>query len=466
MTMSRETLHAKKKISPGTVVFYSLLILFVAAALAAMSYLMIPLEDWLIRYEASQPNHRCEEVFTSLFQKPDWRVLYGLADVKDTDYEDENTYAAYMEAKVGDKELTYAETSAGLSGDHKYVVYLDKEKIATFTLTDTADADADIPNWVLGSVEVFFTRTVDVTVQKIPGYTVFINGTALDERHTVRTLSTKAEAYLPEGIHGYRLEEQYLDGLLIEPHVTAVDESGNPAAMVQNAKTGVYTLADWGISDITEQEKLLALNAAKADALYSIRAISSLELRGFFDANSQVYADIIGTTAFVQSYLSYTFDEAGTSVSDFYRYSDSLFSANVMLKMQVTRKNGTIKEFPLRKTYFFTAQSDGTYLVTQYTNIPIQETLESVRLTFVQEEKTSESLFVSHSASTLTLPQVTVPEGKVFAGWAVKSDDGSGKITMTVIFTPTESGVVSLTAHQPLEPMTLYAVFENTEKEA
>jgi hypothetical protein len=191
-----------------------------------------------------------------------------------------------------------------------------------------------------------------------------------------------------------------------------------------------------------------------------------LELRGFFDANSQVYADIVGTTAFVQTYLSYAFDEAASSVSDFYRYSDSLFSANVTLKMQVTRKNGTIKEFPLRKTYFFTAQSDGTYLVTQYTNIPIQETLESVRLTFVQEKKTPESLFVSHSASTLSLPQVTVPEGKEFAGWAVRSDDGNGKITMTVIFTPTETGVVSLTAHHPLEPMTLYAVFESTEKEA
>lgn len=466
--MAKETIShdndVKKRVSVGTIVFYSLWAVFTALAVFGIFRLMIPLEDWLIRYEASQPGQRCEEVFQELFGQPDWGAIYDLAGVEDTKFEGKNAYTTFMESKVGSKSLTYAETSAGLSGDHKYVVSLDKEKIATFTLTNTADEDADIPDWVLGTVEVFFNRTVGVSIQKNPDHTVYINGVALDDSNTVRTVTTRAESYLPEGVHGFRMEEQYLDGLLIQPEITVLDSLGNPVPMIQDAETGTYVPEDWGIREITEEEKALAIAAAKADALYSIRAIRQADLRNYFDANSQVYTDIISTGAFIQSYQGYTFDEA--TVTDYYRYNGDLFSANVSLNMHVTRKNGSIKTFSLQKTYFFTLQDTGNYLVTQYTNVPIQETLVSVRLRFVQDDKVLESVFVSTTDTMLTPPEVTVPQGKTFTGWAVKADDGNGKITMTVCFIPDETGKVPLHSHQPLEPMTLYAVFANEKQEA
>ncbi|MBP3305476.1 MAG: hypothetical protein J6L24_05845 [Oscillospiraceae bacterium] len=451
---------AKKKATKGTVIFYSVYGGVSALILLVFLCLLIPLRSWLVKYEASQPERKCAEVFEYLFADPDWKILYGLAGVADTAFENENAYAAYMEAKVGNAELTYTETSAGLSGDCKYIVRFGDEKIASFTLTNNTDKAADVPVWELGTVEIFFDRGESVTVEKLPGYTVYINGVALDDSYTVRTTATRAEEYLPEGVHGYRTEQQYIDGLLVQPEVTVRDERGNPVTMAQDAETGIYSPVLPAAPEMTEEERNLALNAAKADAKYSMRAITAAELRRYFDANTQVYKDIIANPVYVQNYRSYSFDENTAAVSEYCRYSDKLFSANVKLTMNVIRSNGTTKVFELDKTYFFTLNAAGNYLVTQYTNAPIQETVESVRLTFIQDGEQVESRLVNTDAATLTLPEITVPEGKVLTGWAVQSDDGSGKITMTVIFTPGENGEVSVSG-SITEPMTLYAVFEN-----
>ena len=58
-------------------------------------------------------------------------------------------------------------------------------------------------------------------------------------------------------------------------------------------------------------------------------------------------------------------------------------------------------------------------------------------------------------------PMISAPEGKVFAGWALESIDENGVKTLTIVFGPTENGVVTLPAGTVLEPMTLFAHFEN-----
>ena len=91
----------------------------------------------------------------------------------------------------------------------------------------------------MGKVELFFTRTESVIVEKLPGYTVSVNGVALDDSYTIRTVTTDAEKYLPEGLHGYRLEVQTISGFLIPPEVTVTDENGNTVAMNYNAETKI-----------------------------------------------------------------------------------------------------------------------------------------------------------------------------------------------------------------------------------
>lgn len=444
----------------GTVIFYSIYFICVAAALFAINALMVPLEDWLVTYQSSQPENKSQEIFTQLFAQPDWEALYTQAELTDTTFEGKEAFAAYMKEKVGTEALTYMETSAGLSGDRKYVVRLGDEKIATYTMTGTENEETKITTWELDTVELFFTRNRSVTVKKAPGQTVYINGVALDDSHTVKTTDTLAEEYLPEGVHGYRAEVQYLDGLLVTPEVTVKNADGTDAAVTVD-ENGIYTVA-FPEMVISEEEEKIAIGAARANALFAIRAISTTELRKHFDASSKIYKSLCKTNMFLQVFHSYKVDDSATVVSDYYRYSDDLFSAHVFLRLNVIRTDGTVKAYDTATHYFFTRQENGEFRVTDLTNLNIQKHRDQVRLTFVTDEQTA-SMMVDASALHLTLPQVTVPNGQTFRGWAIQEQDEAGRTVMTIVFTPDESGNVSLSGSQALEPMTLYPVFE-TEK--
>lgn len=447
------------KSKKGIILFLCLYVAMVVLVLVALCGLMTPLRQRLAEYEAAQLQNKCTQVFEELFADPDWKMLYDLSGTEDTLYEGRDAYAAYMEAKVGSKELTSSETYTGLSGTHKYNVYFGDEKVAAFTLTGGADSPADIPQWTLDTVELFFERTESVTVEKKPEHTVYINGVALDDSFTIHTTATKAEGYLPEGVHGYRMDLQYIDGLLVQPEVLVLDENGEAVAVEQDSESGIYTLQLPDAAEMTEAEKTLVRNAATADAQFAMGGIKATELQKYFDPDSQVYADIVGNPIFIQSNKGFSVDESSVEVSEYYRYSDDLFSANVKLTVNVIRKDNSVKVYELDKTYFFTRNGSDDYLVSEYTNEPVQEKVEQVRLTFAVNDEERVSLMVNPGADTVTLPEITVPEGEELVGWATRTDTGGGTVTMTVRILPI--GAVM----GELEPMTLYPVFQTTQEE-
>jgi len=454
----------KKKRGPstGTIVFYSIYGVFVAAAIFAIMWMLVPLKDWLVRYEESQPERKCQAVYDTFFAEPDWGILYELANVEDTAFEGKEAYISYMTQKhsaAKDPILECVETSAGLSGDHKYIIKLDGEKIATFTLTEGESVEEGITVWDLGVIEVFFTRQQSVTVQKLPEHTVYINGVALDESYVIRSVSTKAESYLPDGLHGYRMEQVQIGGLLVAPEVKVLDQGGKPVTMYTDVSTGMLKPELPAPVEITEEETNIVIEAAKAYSRFAIRSITSTQLRKYMDSSSQLYADVVATPAFMQSYTGYDFQE-GIQVTDYCRYSDTLFSARVQMKMNVYASRGNTKVFEMDTTFFFTKNSAGSYLITSSTNVDITEQIEQIRLTFMNGAEQVDSFMIDSSSHSVTLPAVTAPQGKVLKGWAIQEADDKGNINMTILFIPGENGTAPMPQDEVPGPMTLYAVFE------
>lgn len=443
----------------STVIFYLFYILLIAAFFLGIQKLLVPLEDWLVRYEASQPEQKCQEVFQSLFSDPDWEELYTLAGIEDTAYEGSKAFAAYMEAKTAGKKITYVETSAGLSGDHKYIIKLDSEKIGTFTITGGADSQTEIPQWEFGKLELLFTRTESVQIEKRPGYTVYINGVALDDSYTIRTVTTGAEKYLPEGLHGYRLEVQAISGLLTVPEVTVTDENGNPVALTYDAQSKLYSLPPVTM-EMTADQQGYVQNTLETFAKYMIKAASLTQLKNCCVANSEVYNTISHIERWMQSYQSY--EISPIAYSNFYQYSDILFSVRAAMTNSVTRNDGTVKDYEMDYTLFFILDSQGRWLLNNMTQVDISQQVEQIRLTFIDGDTVLDSVFVDADSKTLPLPAVTAPEGKVFSGWVRQEDDGNGKVTLTIVFKPTEGNTVNLPG-TGLEPMTLYTLFEKGE---
>ena len=119
----------------GSVIFYTLYFLFIFLFFVGTFLGLNWLHGWLTAYEAAQPTVKCEEVFQQVFGNPDWGALYTAAGIQDTQFEGKEQFVSYMTDLVGNSQLSYQETSAGLSGDKKYFVKLGDQKLAYFTLT-------------------------------------------------------------------------------------------------------------------------------------------------------------------------------------------------------------------------------------------------------------------------------------------------------------------------------------------
>ena len=105
------------------------------------------LQGWLTDYQAAQPTTKSQEVFDQLFSHPDWGALYDAAGIRGHPLRGQGAVRLLYGKQLGDSALTFKETSAGLSGDKKYLVLLGDEKIASFTLSGQTAAITDIPDW-------------------------------------------------------------------------------------------------------------------------------------------------------------------------------------------------------------------------------------------------------------------------------------------------------------------------------
>lgn len=442
----------------GGVIFYTLYFMFILVFFVATFFGLQWLQGWLTDYQAAQPTTKSQEVFEQLFSHPDWSALYDAAGIEDTPYEGKDQFVAYMENKVGDSALTFKETSAGLSGDKKYLVFLGDEKIASFTLSGQTAAITDIPDWELSGVELFFDRNETFYIQNMDGHTVYVNDVLLDDSHVIQIATTvAAEKYLPIGVTGVSMCTQQVSDLLVAPVVTVFDESGNPMEVSYDEESHTYTERTKA-NTIPDEEKEAAVNTAKTYCLFMIRKADRSDIAKYFDTSSDIYGVITNLgDLWVQNNNGYRFTKE--EVSNYARYSDDLFSARVALTLNVTRTDGTTKDYDYDQTLFFRKQDTGKWLAYEATNVDVNAPVGKVRLTFMNGDTVLSSDFVKTDATELDTPLVSAPEGKVFIGWyrIDKYDNGT---TYTMVFDPDENGHVTIPNGTTLEPMTLYALFE------
>ncbi len=453
----KKSARKRKGSRTATTIFYTIYFLCIIGFFAGMYFVTDWLDGWLVEYEASQPTSKCEEIFTSLFSSPDWAALYETSGVADTDFENADTYAAYMTAKAEGNTISYAETSAGLSAGYKYLVTLGDETIGYFTLSDHSENLTDLPDWELDEVVLYVERSGSVEIESLDGHTVSVNGVTLDDSYIIQISSTLAEDYLPAGTTGLRTNLYRVEGLLAEPTVSVTDDDGTESTVTYNSETGVYEEQSSETS-IGPEEKERALLTAENYSLY-MGTKSSGNITAYFDTTSNAYKTITSWERYwVQEGVSYAF--ADETVSDYARYADDLFSAHVSLTLNVTRSDGSVKGYDVDTTFFFELQS-GVWKCYEMTNVDISQTVSSVRITFKNGDTILNTNFYSSDGSDLVFPVMTAPDGQTFAGWYTISTGENGSQTYTLVFTPDEDGTISVADGTELTPMTLYPLFED-----
>lgn len=440
----------KRKIS----LFYIVLSVIVLVLLAAFCYIRFGLlRPWLTRFEAAQPRHASQEVFADLFSPADWGRVYDLAGLDAGLYGDREGFARSMEELTAGRKLSLVETSAGLSGNRRYIVKAGSDSVAAFTLTNSAPEDGEAV-WQLDGVELLLGQTGTVSVRAPEGWSVLVNGVLLGEECRAQTVETAAERYLPEGVRGRRsVLWQTRASAIRQAEVTVLDQNGQ--AVPLSCEGGRFT-AEEPAEEPGGEEKGALLGAAQTYARYMIREAGAEQLRRYFDSGSQIYETIRSSEIWIKNTAGHSFENE--DISEYYRYSRSLFSARVKMDMNVRRNNGTLKGYHMDSTFFFRKTAAG-WRACEMTNMDVQREITSTRLIFMNGQEEVGRLFVSSEERGFTPPAVTAPAGQRFAGWAVRETSGNS-VTMTVRFRPGEDGTVSLPAGWVPEPMTLYAAFE------
>lgn len=470
----------KKKSGPrlGGVIFYTLYFMFILIFFLATFLGLTWLHGWLTDYEMAQPDGKAEQVFTQLFTDPDWGALYDAAGAKDSAYEGRDAYVSYMEDKVGDSQLNYLETSAGLSGNKKYLVRLEKEKVASFTLVDKAKNENEdmtnkfknmsrIPDWQLGAVEVFFNREGTYYIEKLDGHTAFVNDVPLTDEMTIQVATTLAEKYLPEGTTGVSMCTQQIDGLMAQPTVTIFDKSGKQMEVTYDEATRTFT-ERLESNTMSDDQRDAAIKAAETYCNWMLAVDND---RGhaaqILDPTGTAYKDLTSIPRdqlWVQSNNGFTYDNI--NVSDFALYAGDIFSVRVTLDVNVTRTDGTIKNYPFNSSMFFRKSDTGKWLCFNTTNVDVSQPVGRVRLTFMNGENEVHSQFYGTDSKEIVTPVVPTPEGKVFTGWVTIEKDDSGAMVYNLQFQPDEEGKVAIPEGTILKPMTLYALFQYPGEQA
>ena len=463
----------KKKSGPrlGGVIFYTLYFLFILIFFLGTFIGLTWLHGWLTDFELAQPDGKAEQVFTQLFTDPDWGALYDSAGAKDSAYEGKDAYVTYMEEKVGDSKLNYLETSAGLDKyTKKYLVRLGSEKVASFSLIDKNQVDGasldnldnigDIPDWQLGSVEVFFNREGTYYIEKLDGHTAFVNDVALTDDMTIQVATTLAEEYLPAGTTGASMCTQQIDGLMAQPVVTIFDKSGKQMEVTYDETTRTFT-ERLESNTMSDEEKTIALDAAKVYCQWMIKEVTDRgTIAKYYDPSSETYNNIVKTTElWMQSHNGYTY--SNESVTNYARYGEDIFSVSVSLSLDVTRTDGTVKNYPYSQSLFFRKSDTGKWLCFAATNKDVSVPVGRVRLTFMNGQNEVHSQFYSTDSKEIITPVVPTPDGKVFTGWVTIEKDETGATVYNLQFQPDAEGKVSIPEGTTLKPMTLYALFQN-----
>ncbi len=446
-----------KKKRTGTLVFYTVCMGFVFVFYTATFFGLKYLNNWLVQFESAQPTAKSAEVFEQYFTAPNWEQLYDLAGMTIG----KDSFCQAMEEKVGSQTLSYAETSAGLSKDKKYVVLLGDETIGTFTLENQNpnQGDTDLPDWQLSSLEFKLERKAPFRIRLRQGHTALVNGETFGEEHTIIKETSKAGDYLPVYVSAPAYITLEVSDLLTQPEVTILDASGNQVAVSYDGESRTFTEAEQA-PELPQELEEMALNAVKTYASYmSTKTGYTTELAKYFDRDSEIYGALIKTERnWTQEGSSFNFTDE--SVTDYQVYSDEIFSVRVNVTLNITRKeDGSVKETPIRQTLFFSKNSSGKWSCFQMTAVDAAQLDTQVLLTFMEDETVLSSNFYDASAAGINCPLISAPEGKTFSGWMVEEQDEKGATVLRLVFQPDESGYVSL-AGTTLEPMTLYPLFE------
>lgn len=289
------------------------------------------LKDVLVEYEDSQYKYVAEDFFNSNFADGNSETLAKLFTSQVSEYETEETIAAYLSAIISGKGFTLQHSSSGLSDEEKYVVSVDNLRFAEFYISKSGEKtehgfDIYSVSKVLLNDNLLNSYSIEIPI----GYTVNINGRSADAKYAlVDKVETESQNFMPEGVEGIVYTTYTFPNMCTAPTFTVLDGNGTETTVTLN-DNGIYHADVVYNTELAAEYSEYVIAATKAYACYMQKDASFSKVQGYIDPASEFYSYVRGTPTWpVITHNSYAFEDE--TVTEFYAYSDDVFSCRIKL---------------------------------------------------------------------------------------------------------------------------------------
>lgn len=340
--------------------FYRAYFIAVAVALVAIAVGMIWLSGVVRDYEKAQPVHAAE-VVAALFENGDYESLYAF-DTSAGDIADGDAafYAQSLSQAASGKAVAWREAFSSNPDEKRYLVTLDGDKFATFTLVPSGETTAHGNRlWQLGSVtthvalegtEAAGDPTAAPYRLTVPaGYTATVNGRTLTEADVVTpATSIYPEGFLPEGVKGPELVTYGFFSEEGAPQIAVTNASGAAQAVSADDDAG-YSFSCALTDDAAAREQFgeAVLKLAERIAKYTVDDLAR-ERIGIAPGSPAETILKKFSNDWAPSHKSTSVLNA--KVTDFYVLSDECFTCHVEFDFVLTSRRQNDYTYPTSYT--------------------------------------------------------------------------------------------------------------------
>ena len=342
----------------GTGIYFGLMIVLVIAILATAMYFVNYLHGAMTAYEASQLKYALERAAQPIVGK-DYRLWSRYEDPLTFQYESVDRYVGYLENLIGDKQITYRETSSG--GDQnrkKYVILADGLRIGEFSLKHEREDDYGNPLWDPDTMSFELLQPQSYTIEAPSASTVYVNGVPLPDEWIVKDGIPEYEIIIdpPAGVTIPTRRVYHFSLNFGVDSVRVVDSRGvdNPITQDGNTYVAAMNYDDAAMSAefderVIEVARQISCFMSKDFALYNlsknlIADCPALQKLNAFDLK------------WVLSHRTYDFHDI--KVEHYVRHTDTLFSVEISYTFEIIYYTVDPEYYPTAYRLYFMKDGD------------------------------------------------------------------------------------------------------------
>ncbi len=343
--------------------FFKIYLAVVAFFILLLIVASVILWTFLDAYETTRPKHVAQQVFETHFKNGSIGALIDRFPSEDMLFESAESINNGVKQRYDTQKFEYFPVSTNVDGSEKYAVASEGKRLAYFTVSPTdKKASYGFKFYELSSAEVFFASYGTVSVKVPKGYKLTINGIEVDKKFISKADIEGASCkYMPnDSVKGVMYDMYTVKGLVFEPTIKVTAPDSREAKLYYNETEQYFETELFYDEDLKKSQSDYVIAAATEYTKYLSNDAPFTSIAAYLDRKATIYRRVESVE--VEWVRPHTYKITEQKAEEFYKYSDSVYSCHVSLKLTMMQSGQPdFDEFIDLTLYLH--KVDGKYLI-------------------------------------------------------------------------------------------------------